>query len=193
MYQITRQLSSRFHERLAERTRIARALHDTLLQGVLSASMQLDLAEDQLPDDSPSRPRLKRVMELLGKVTEEGRGTLRDKLSLERAFSFMKRDLGYEEKIDYRVVVRGEPVTLRPLIRDQVYRMGREALVNAFRHARAKSIEVEVEYASRQFRKVVRDDRSGIAPEVRNQGREGHGSYRESASVPKESAPPSIC
>ncbi len=181
MYQITRQLSSRFHERLAERTRIARDLHDTLLQGVLSASMQLDLAEDQLPDDSPSKPRLKRVMELLGKVTEEGRGTLhalrstdRDKLSLERAFSFMKRDLGNEEEIDYRVVVRGEPVTLRPFIRDEVYRIGREALVNAFRHAHANSIEVEVEYASRQFRMVVRDDGSGIAPEVLNQGREGH-------------------
>ena len=181
MYQITRQLSSRFHERLAERTRIARDLHDTLLQGVLSASMQLDLAEDQLPDDSPTKPRLKRIMQLLGQVTEEGRGTLQalrsndsDKLSLERAFSRMKQDLGNEEKIDYRVVVRGEPVTLRPLIRDELYRIGREALVNAFRHAHANSIEVEVEYASRQFRMVVRDDGSGIAPKVLNDGREGH-------------------
>jgi len=181
MYQITRQLNSRFHERLAERTRIARDLHDTLLQGVLSASMQLDLAEDQLPDDSPTKPRLKRVLQLLGQVTEEGRGTLQglratdnEKLSLERAFSRMKEDLGNDEAISYRVVVHGAPIVLRPLIRDEVYRIGREALVNAFTHARARSIEVEVEYANRQFRMLVRDDGSGIDPHMLNQGREGH-------------------
>jgi signal transduction histidine kinase len=181
MYQITRQLSLRFHERLAERTRIARDLHDTLLQGVLSASMQLDLAEDQLPDNSPTKPRLKRVLELLGQVTEEGRGTLQglrstdsEKLSLERAFSRLKQDLGNDEEIGYRVVVNGEPNTLRPLIRDEVYRIGREALVNAFTHAHAKNIEVEVEYADRQFRMLVRDDGSGIDPQVLDHGREGH-------------------
>ncbi len=77
MYQLTRQLNVRFQERLAERTRIAQELHDTLLQGFVSASMQLDVAEDQLPDDSPTKPVLKRVLQLMGRVTEEGRNALR--------------------------------------------------------------------------------------------------------------------
>ena len=181
MYQMTRRLSARFQERLAERTRIARDLHDTLLQGVLSASMQLDLAEDQLPDDSPTKPRLRRVMDLLGQVTEEGRGTLQglratesNQASLERALSRVKQDLGNEEDTGYRVVVRGAPIALRPLIRDEVYRIGREAVVNALGHAHATSIEVEVEYADRQFRMLVRDDGFGIDPQVLQQGREGH-------------------
>jgi signal transduction histidine kinase len=181
MYQITRQLSLRFQERLAERTRIAQELHDTLLQGVHSASLQLDLVEDQLPDNSPTRPRLKRVLEILGQVSAEGRKTLHglrttdgEKLSLERAFSQMKQDAASDEQIDFRVVVQGEPIKLRPLIRDEVYSIGREALVNAFTHAHAKSIEVEVEYANRDFRMLVRDDGCGIDPQVLNHGREGH-------------------
>src|SRR6202041_3378655 len=67
-YQLTRQLNVRFQERLAERTRIAQELHDTLLQGFVSASMQLDVAEDQLPDDSPTKPVLKRILQLMGRV-----------------------------------------------------------------------------------------------------------------------------
>jgi len=77
MFHLTRQLNLRFQERLAERTRIAQELHDTLLQGFVSASMQLDVAEDQLPDDSPAKPLVKRVLQLMGRVTEEGRNALR--------------------------------------------------------------------------------------------------------------------
>lgn len=181
MYQMTRRVSARFQERLAERTRIARDLHDTLLQGVLSASMQLDLAEDQLPEDSPAKQRLQRVLELLGQVTEEGRGTLRglrttdsDGVSLERVFSRIKQDLGNEDETGYRVIVQGTPMTVRPLIRDEVYRIGREAVVNALAHAQAKNVEVEVEYADKQLRIVVRDDGAGIDPQVLHGGREGH-------------------
>ncbi len=76
VYQLTRQLNIRFQERLAERTRIAQELHDTLLQGFVSASMQLDVAEDQLPDNSPAKPALRRVLQLMSRVTEEGRNAL---------------------------------------------------------------------------------------------------------------------
>src|SRR6202050_2431924 len=77
IHQLTKRLNVRFQERLAERTRIAQELHDTLLQGVLSASMQLDVAEDQVPDNSPAKPLLRRVLQLMGQVTEEGRTALR--------------------------------------------------------------------------------------------------------------------
>jgi ligand-binding sensor domain-containing protein len=181
IYFLTRQLNVRFQERLAERTRIAQDLHDTLLQGVLSASMQLDVAEDQVPENSPAKPLLKRVLQLMGQVTEEGRTALRglrttpsDNLSLEKAFSRMRQELGVSEKIGYRVVAQSATRPLRPLIRDEVYRIGREALVNAFRHSSASTVEVEVDYASNYLRVMVRDDGRGIDPVVLQTGREGH-------------------
>jgi signal transduction histidine kinase len=181
MYHLTRQLNVRFQERLAERTRIAQELHDTLLQGFVSASMQLDVAEDQLPDDSPTKPLLRRVLQLMGRVTEEGRNALRglrtadnDSRDLEMAFLRMRQELAIDEKIGYRVIAHSVRRPLRPAIRDEVYRIGREALVNAFLHARANTVEVEVEYASRYLRIMVRDDGCGIDPQVLDAGRQGH-------------------
>ncbi len=181
MYHLTKQWNVRFHDRLAERTRIAQELHDTLLQGVLSARLQLDVAEDQLAADSPAKPLLRRVLQLMGTVTEEGRNALRGlrapesgSTSLENAFARMRKEFGLDERIDFRVIVDSESRPLRPMIRDEVYRIGREALLNAFVHAQAKSIEVEVEYASRHLRVLVRDDGRGIDPEVLHSGREGH-------------------
>lgn len=180
-YQLTRQLNVRFQERLAERTRIAQELHDTLLQGFVSASMQLDVAEDQLPDDSPTKPVLKRILQLMGRVTEEGRSALRglrtaddDSRDLELAFSRVQQELAIDEKISYRVVARSATRPLRPVIRNEVYRIGREALANAFLHSRANTVEVEVEYASKYLRIMVRDDGCGIDPQVLDAGRQGH-------------------
>jgi signal transduction histidine kinase len=178
---LTQELNMRFEERLAERTRIAQELHDTLLQGFLSASLQLDVAEDQLPEDSPTKPLLKRVLQLMRTVTEEGRNALRglrttetDNQSLETAFSRLRQEFPPDGKTDYRVIVDSVTRPLRPLIRDEVYRIGREALLNAFMHAHANRIEVEVEYASRHLRVLVRDDGRGIDPQVLHSGREGH-------------------
>jgi signal transduction histidine kinase len=180
-YQLTRQLNLRFQERLAERTRIAQELHDTLLQGFLSASMQLDVAEDQLPDDSPTKPVLKRILQLMGRVTEEGRNAVRglriandNSRDLELAFSRVRQELAIDERIGYRVIARSATRPLRPVIRDEVYRIGREALANAFLHSRANTVEVEVEYASRYLRIMVRDDGCGIDPQVLDAGRQGH-------------------
>jgi signal transduction histidine kinase len=181
IHQVTERLNVGFQERLAERTRIAQELHDTLLQSVLSASLQLDVAEDQLPEGSPAKPLLKRVLQLMSTVTEEGRNTLlglRTKesgnQSLETSFSRLRQEFSLDCKTDYRIIVDSVARPLRPLIRDEVYRIGREALLNAFMHAHANSIEVEVEYASRHLRILVRDDGRGIDPQVLHSGREGH-------------------
>jgi signal transduction histidine kinase/ligand-binding sensor domain-containing protein len=167
--------------RLAERERIARELHDTLLQGVLSASMQLDLAEDQLPDDSPTKPLLKRILQMMRQVTDEGRDALRglrtqdaDSAELAVAFSRIGREYAIDEKIQYQVVAQTTTRALRPQIRDEVYRIGREAIVNAFVHAQSNSVEVAIEYASSYFRLLVRDDGCGIDAHVQEAGREGH-------------------
>jgi signal transduction histidine kinase len=181
MLQLTHRLNALFQERLDERTRIAQELHDTLLQGVLSASMQLDVAQDRLPDSSSAKPLLRRVLELMQQVTEEGRGALQglrsteiDSLSLEQSLSRVRQELFVDEKTNYRVIVQGVTRHIRPVIRDEAYRIGREAVVNAFLHAQANSVEVEVEYASRHLQVLVRDDGRGIDPKVLQSGREGH-------------------
>jgi ligand-binding sensor domain-containing protein/signal transduction histidine kinase len=180
MLHLTQLLNVRFEERLAERTRIAQDLHDTLLQGVLSASMQLHVAVDQLPQDSPARPGLNRVLELVGHVVEEGRNTLRGLRSsfenvddLTNSLSRIQQELD-KQGVNFRVVVEGAPLPLRPAIRDEVYRIGREALVNAFRHSRARNIDLHVEYSVHEFRILVRDDGCGIDPSVLQSGRDGH-------------------
>jgi ligand-binding sensor domain-containing protein/signal transduction histidine kinase len=179
--QLTRQMNLRFEERLAERTRIAQELHDTLLQGFLSASMQLHVAVDRLPADSPARPLFSRVLQLIGQVIEEGRNAIRgirysdaNLLDLEQAFSRIRQELDVQDQISFRVIVEGRPRALHPILRNEAYWIGREALVNAFRHSNARRIEVELEYAASQLRILIRDDGCGIDPQVLRSGRDGH-------------------
>jgi signal transduction histidine kinase len=173
-------LSVRFEERLAERTRIAQELHDTLLQSLLSISMQLHVAVDQLPDDSPARKTLNRAMQLMGPVIEEGRNTIRGLRSsiqnpddLMSSFSQIPRELN-DKGINFHAVVEGAPVPLRPAIRDEVYRIGREALTNAFRHSGANNIRLQLEYTTNHLRILVADDGCGISSQVLEFGRGGH-------------------
>jgi len=180
LHQVRTQLNLRFEERLAERTRIAQDLHDTLLQGVVSASMQLHVANDQLAEDSPAKPIVGRVMELMGQVVNEGRDAVRGLRSaaqtdtLEMSFSQVGKQLATNGPRDYRVIVEGTQRQLSPIIRDEVYRIGREAVVNAFRHSQASKIEVELEYSTKHLRVLVRDDGTGIDPNVLQSGRDGH-------------------
>lgn len=175
---LTRQLNVRFEERLAERTRIAQDLHDTLLQGFLSASMQLHVVADRLPEDSPAKASLGHVLELMGQVIDEGRNAVQGLRSsnngnapdLAQAFSRIEQELAIQKQIGYRVVIEGRPRPLHPIIRDEVYRIGREALVNAFRHSGATSIEVDLEYLSKYLRLLVRDNGCGIDPQVLRSG-----------------------
>jgi signal transduction histidine kinase len=181
MRALARQLNVRFEERLAERLRIAQELHDTMLQGVLSASMQLHVALEKLPADSPSRAPLGHIQGLLGQVIEEGRNVVRGLRSdgshspdLEQAFSHVRQELSAGARSAFRVVVEGRPRPMHPIIRDEVYRIGREAVVNAFRHSDAQNIEVGVEYAGRHLCVTVSDDGRGIDPQVLQSGRDGH-------------------
>ncbi len=182
--QVAAGINARFDERLAERTRIAQELHDTLLQGFLSASMQVHIAKDILPADSKVKPILTRALELMGQVIEEGRNTVRGlrssqsvSLDLEQSFARIQQELDPASNgtdVDFRVITEGEQRPLHPLLRDEVYRIGREALINAFRHARATQIEVTLRYASNHLRLWVRDDGCGIDPNILRSGREGH-------------------
>jgi signal transduction histidine kinase len=180
LHNTTKTSNLRFEERLAERMRVAQELHDTMLQGVISASMQLDVAVDHLPPDSPVQPALRHILQIMGQVVEEGRTTLRGLRSstesandLEIAFLRVAEELGADHKMAYRVLVEGTPLPLRTAVHDEVYSIGREGLVNAFRRSAASSIEVELEYTAEMVRVMVRDNGRGIKPEVLRTGRDG--------------------
>jgi signal transduction histidine kinase/ligand-binding sensor domain-containing protein len=183
--QIAAGMNARFDERLAERTRIAQELHDTLLQGFLSASMQVHVAADNLPADSQIKPILTRALQLMGQVIDEGRNAVRGlrlshsaSLDLEQAFASLQQELNMGNtkaaNVKFLVIAEGQPRRLHPLFRDEVYRIGREAVTNAFRHARATHIDLELKYSSSQFRLAVRDDGCGIDPDILQTGRDGH-------------------
>jgi signal transduction histidine kinase/ligand-binding sensor domain-containing protein len=178
---VAARLDTQFQERLTERTRIAQDLHDTLLQGFISASMQLSVANRQLPSDWAAKPIVSHVLELMTHVVEEGRNAVRgmrlssgDSDDLEQAFSRVRQELAAQQSINFRVIVEGQVRSLHPLVRDDVYWIGREALINAFRHSQAESIEVELGYTDRELRVVVRDNGCGIDPHVLSSGLDGH-------------------
>lgn len=175
-------LDARGEEQLAERTRIAQELHDTLLQGFIAVSMQLHAAVDQLPADcATAKPRFSRVLQLLDRVIEQGRGVLEglrspdERLtSIGEAFASVPNDLGFSSAIGFRLAVLGRERELREGLRDEVYRIGREAIINACRHSQATEIVIEIEYRPTELRIVVRDNGCGIAPQVLQRGRNGH-------------------
>ncbi len=178
--QVARRLNARFEERLAERTRIAQELHDTLLQGFVSASMQLHVAVEELPPDSAARTSLGRVNALMRRVIDEGRNAVRGLRAhgtapedLEQAFAGVQKEVGVDGA-SYRVIVDGRPRSLTPIIRDEVYRIGREGLVNAFRHSGASTIEIELEYGAKELCVLVRDDGRGMDPQIVRAGSDGH-------------------
>jgi FixJ family two-component response regulator len=167
--------------RLEERTRIAQELHDTLLQTFLSASMQLGVAVEAVPEESAVRPRLDRVLQIMSRGIEEGRSTIRGlrpsdsaARDLVIALSGIEQELSCRPDIDFRVHVAGRQQPLNPLIQQEIYRIGREALLNAFCHSGAKRVEVELEFADQSLQMRVRDNGTGIDPQVLRNGREGH-------------------
>jgi signal transduction histidine kinase len=168
-------------QRLAERTRIAQELHDTLLQGFLAVSMQLHVAVDRLPADCAEKQRFSDVLQLVNRVLEEGRCALQGlrspnnhSTSLGEAFSRIPSDLGLPSAAGFRVVVLGTEKELRAELHDEVFRIGCEAILNACRHSRAREIETEVEYCPAGLRIAVRDNGCGIGPQELDKGRNGH-------------------
>jgi signal transduction histidine kinase/ligand-binding sensor domain-containing protein len=181
LLRVARQLNVRFEERLAERTRIAQELHDTLLQGFLSASMQLHVAADAVPADSPAKGLLRHVQQLMTRVIDEGRNAVRGLRAapdagddLEQAFARIPAEIAASDEIAFKVFVEGQPRPLHPIIRDEMYRIGREAAVNALRHSNGSRVEIEIEYSLHHVRMLVRDNGKGIDEHVLRTGRDGH-------------------
>ena len=183
MRSLSARMLERFEERLNERTRLAQNLHDTLLQGIISSSMQLHVVAQQL-QAHPERPRIERIMDGLRSIAKEGReaiGDLRLTHTNENLEALLMRDgevLRGEQLIELRISVEGRPRMLHPVVHDEVYRIGREAILNALRHARAQRLEIVVSYAAKQLALHVRDDGCGVQEDVLAMGREGHWGLR---------------
>jgi signal transduction histidine kinase len=178
--QLERERKLRLEERSKERQRIARELHDTLFQGFLSASLLLQGAVDQTPADSPAKPSLSRALRLMYRVINEGRVTLQELRSSTSASPSLEQALHglWDELtpggVQFRILVEGQPKALKPAIQEQIYLIGREAVLNALRHSGAAAIEVQVEYSPRRLRMVVRDNGCGIDPQTLRSGRDLH-------------------
>jgi signal transduction histidine kinase len=164
-----------------ERVRIARELHDTLLQGFLSASMQLCLVDEWLAADSPAKPVLRRALDLIRKGLDEGRAALLGlrspalpDASLEKALGDIHDDFAPGGRTRLCIVILGETISLVPSVQEQIYWIAREALLNALRHSAASRVEAEIEYLPGKLRVVVRDDGTGINPEALRTGRNSH-------------------
>ena len=178
---ITRRLQERTEARLEERTRIARSLHDTLLQGVQGLIMSFDAHALQMPEGSPERARLERTLGLAGRLLLDGRDQimgLRAPASpdeLPRALHAFGMELAEYGGYAFELRVAGAVVPLQPHVGEEIYAIGREALFNAARHAGAGGMLLQIDYGSDAFLLRIRDDGQGVDEAVASAGsRPGH-------------------
>jgi signal transduction histidine kinase/streptogramin lyase len=181
--QLHHEFEMNLEARVGERTRIARDLHDTLLQSFHGILLHLQILSNELPDGT-TKERLDSVIGQAEEAIVEGRDAvkgLRTSTVERNDLALAIRTLGEELAAsnsrgpDFTVQVEGAPRNLHPILRDEVYRITGEAMRNAFRHSNAQRIEVEIHYDERQFRVRVRDNGKGIDRKlISDDGREGH-------------------
>jgi signal transduction histidine kinase len=175
-------------ERVGERIRIARELHDTLLQGFQGLMGQIQAAINILPrKPEKAKQLLEEAVFGTEQAIAEGRDAIRDlrpepvaQRDLPELLNAAGKELAIAHEGNgstpaFRVTVEGEPRRLFVMLQDEVYRIAREVIRNAFHHAAASRIEVEVHYDEDRLRLRIRDDGKGIDPEVvAAGGRQGH-------------------
>ena len=179
---IARQMQARLAERMAERERIARELHDTLLQSLFGLTLRFHTAASRLPLDDPAREELDEALKQSDRVMQEGRERVlnlrarhTESASLADALAEIGRQLGGIHPTQYRVTVEGRPRALDAIVQEEVLLIGREALTNAFTHANAQNIVAELNYQPGALHICVRDDGKGIEEGVLKAGyRSGH-------------------
>ena len=180
--QVTLQLRGRMYERLAERERIARDLHDTFFQGIQGLLLRFHTATSQLSKEEPARRIFEETLRQSDQVMLEGRelvldlrATASEQTDLPTAFSDFGEGMRGGSSCDFKVVVNGAIRSLHPVVFEELFKIGKEALGNAFRHSSAHLIEAELNYELNELRIRIRDDGTGIDSEILRQGhREGH-------------------
>ncbi|MEP9360244.1 two-component regulator propeller domain-containing protein [Sphingomonas sp. KR3-1] len=178
---IAGQMRGRMRERLAERERIARELHDTLLQGVQALILRFQLVADDIAPEDPSRHSLEEALDRADTVLAEGRDRVRDLRmiggadDIEHMILEIARKQVFSAATQINVASEGEVRPLDPLVWDEVARIANEALFNIWRHAHARQIGIRIEFRPDSFIVRFRDDGVGIAEEILRDGRrDGH-------------------
>ncbi len=179
---VTSQMRARMAARSDERERIARELHDTLLQSLFGVMLQFHSIAGRLSQEDPTRQVLSETLVRADTVMQEGRERVRnlrasetDSGSLIDALSTTGYQLQALRPVGFQISSRGWPRSLKPDIQEEVLLIAREALTNAFVHSQAQAISVEVGFRPRRLVIVVEDNGRGIAEEIlRAGGREGH-------------------
>jgi signal transduction histidine kinase/ligand-binding sensor domain-containing protein len=179
LHQLADQFNVRFEVRVGERTRIARDLHDTLLQGFQGLMLRLQVVEDLLPPGE-AKEELAQTLQRADEAIAESRSAISDLRlptiitnDLAEAVKALGEELATGDAVAFRLVVGGQARELHPVIRDELYRIACEALRNAFSHARARQVETEIAYGQ-LLRLRIRDDGVGIPPATLEEGRSGH-------------------
>ena len=182
LYRLRRYAASlklRFDERLEERTRLARDLHDTLLQTIQGTKF---VADQTLADveDPAAKISLKRISEWLERASREGRAALDSLRSsvvesndLAAAFRRTFEDCSVNTGMRIKLSIIGKSKELHPIVRDEVYRIGDEAIRNACLHSHGRWVIIEIIY-NRNIHVHIRDDGRGIDPDTLRTGKPGH-------------------
>jgi signal transduction histidine kinase len=182
VHQVSERVRDRIEERHRERDRIARELHDTLLQGFQGSIYRVQAAVERISADAPPRIAIEAALDLADQALVDGRrrvaGLRADahgEGDLSTAFSRIGNDFVLEAGPSLRILIEGTPRQLQLIVRDDIYQIGREAIVNAFRHAQASTIEIEIIYGDDDFSVRIRDDGCGIDSAIISAGgRPGH-------------------
>jgi signal transduction histidine kinase len=180
--QVAAQVRGRLEVRLAERERIARELHDTLLQGVQGLIWRFQAVADRISKHDSSRNLMEQALERADQVLGESRDRVKDLRAsgsdvadLPQALAAEGEHLALAHPTQFRASVEGVHRDLHPIVREEVLLIAREALCNAFRHAGAHHIEAEVSYTEAALQVRIRDDGQGISADVLDAGgRPGH-------------------
>ncbi len=175
------QVQAGMEVRLAERERIARELHDTLLQGFHGLVLHFHAAASQIPVGRPARKSIDDALLRADVVLAQSRDrvyelrTSAGSENLSEAWMAAAADFGLGSTISFDVTVEGTPRVLHPLVHEELQRIGEEAIRNAYRHSAASSIGVLLSYNRRNLRLLIRDNGSGLpADVVAAGGRPGH-------------------
>jgi len=186
MKALAREFHANLEGRVEERTRVARELHDTLLQSFQGLTLRFQSVVNLLPArPEEAKQRLEKAIDHAAQAVTDGRKAIQEMRTstvqandLARAISTLGDELAAGESNQnsavFRAQVEGKPRDLHPILRDEIYRIAGEALRNAFRHAQARRIEVLIHYDDRRFLVHIRDDGKGIDQKVVNEGRAGH-------------------
>jgi signal transduction histidine kinase/ligand-binding sensor domain-containing protein len=191
--QLAQQFNMRLEERVSERTRIARDFHDTLLQTIQGSKIVAEDALDEHADPIRMRYALESLLEWLGRAVEEGRSALNALRSsttegndLAEALQRAGEECLFQRSIEFDLSVKGTGREMHPIVRDEVYRIGYEAIRNACIHSEASRLSVELSYVENLTLRI-RDNGKGIDPDVAAKGKDGHfgliGMYERASRV----------